>query len=176
MCMAVPSLQANMEYFNISGFFSLALSLSVRTNLLSSVKISAQKCNGFAVSSNYKEPDCMSVLSLWLHQKSAGEWAMFGLLDLSLISIFCQSSVKSTQGQNHGCAALSKQQVLGYILLFLLSGSTKIESHSTDVLSCRPLYFHILSYKKSWIKPMAMPCASKHRFEPIMTLCCFLSL
>lgn len=107
MCMAVPSLQANMEYFNISGFFSLALSLSVRTNLLSSVKISAQKCNGFAVSSNYKGPDCMSVLSLWLHQKSAGEWAMFGLLNFSLISIFSQSSVKSTQGQNSWlCCAL----------------------------------------------------------------------
>lgn len=57
------SLSSEMLTCFLSGF----ILISPCKSPLLSVNISAQKCDGFAVSSNYKEPDCMSVLSLWLH-------------------------------------------------------------------------------------------------------------
>ena len=71
--------------------------------------------------------------------KISQDWAMFGLLDLSLISICLQPCSKKSRTSRHGCAALSNYQVLGYMLLFLLSGSPKIGSHSMDSCLVAPL-------------------------------------
>ena len=106
--MAVPCLQANMECFNISSFFSLTQSISVRANPLSCLSISAHNhvMALLSLQNTKLQTTCRSCLSgstkILL---GSGQCSVFSISPL--ISIFCQSSVKSPWGFNSWlCCAL----------------------------------------------------------------------